>query len=127
MGLIIVSVASLFLIIIFSGLISGFNNDSRDLAHLEINIGNNRRAFEGEIIEGMTVLEAIQASALAGNIIFQYTADGNGRLVITSLDGYELKKSDQPLSFFLNNKKIDSAKIHSTLINGGDTMVIKSD
>ena len=125
MGLIIVLASLIFLGFIFSGFLSGLSLKSYGLAHLEINIGNNRRAFEGEIVDGMTVLEAVQASALAGNIAFKYKMDKNNELIVVSLDGYDYDGSGKPLNFYINDSKIDPKKIHSTLIGDGDVIVIK--
>ena len=127
MGLVIVLASLIVLGFIFNGSFFGFNLGGYGLAHLEINIGNHRRAFEGEIVEGMTVLEAVQASALAGNIIFKYKMDKNNELIVASLDGYDYDGSGKPLNFYINGNKIDPKKIHSTLIGDGDTIVIRSE
>ncbi len=119
--------ALIFYFLVFSGLLFDSKFKNYETAHLEISIGDHRRAFEGEVVEGMTVLEAIQASALAGNIALNYTMDKNNEPVVISLDGYDNSKSKKILSFYVNDQKIDSKKIHLTSIADGDTIVIKSE
>ena len=48
------------------------NEHSLGTARLEIVSGGDKRAFEGEVIDGMTVFDALRASALAGNISFNF-------------------------------------------------------
>lgn len=99
---------------------------NRRSAYLEVNINGTRRAFEGEVVPGMTVLDALDASATAGNINFQYEIDKKSHeLHIITLDGYSVSKTPKAATLFLNLVRIDIGKIHSISINSGDRILVK--
>ncbi|MEK7194858.1 MAG: hypothetical protein AAB667_01235 [Patescibacteria group bacterium] len=90
-------------------------------AHLVIDFGGSRRVFEGQVISGMTVLDALNASVVAGDIPLQFTIqDGQARII--EVDGY---RKSQPVEVFLNGQQIDPSSIHFLPIRAQDEVVIK--
>lgn len=69
-------------------------------AVLVIDFGNNKRAFAGEVIDGMTITDALGASAEAGNFNYIYE---NGSL--KKINGVE-QDGGQWL-IFVNGKKVE--------------------
>lgn len=99
---------------------------NRRVAYLEVNDNGARRAFEGEVVNGMTVLDALDASALAGNINFRYEIDTKSNEVhIVTLDGYSETKTSRNAMLFLNLVRVNIAKIHSIPLSSGDRILIK--
>lgn len=125
------SLLMVLIIVFIFILVYGFNPEvfrlrSHDVAYLEVNIDGARRAFEGEVVDGMTVLDALDASALAGNINFQYEIDRkSNELRITTLDGYSASKAPKTATFFLNLVRVDAGRIHSIVVNSGDRILVK--
>lgn len=105
------------------GIVVYYINSSYKMARLEIEIDGKTRVFEGEVINGMTVLEALQSSALAGNMALEYDIR-EGQLIIKSIDGHKSIRSET-ISFYLNSKPIDTQKIYSIPINQGDILAVK--
>jgi hypothetical protein len=114
-----VLVSCLGVIIIFSGIFLGLSNKN---ATLEIDIDGNKRAFEGEVIPNMTVFEALQASAVAGNISLNYVME-DGDLVIKQIDGY--RGPIELITFYLNSNRVRTEEIHTMIVRPGDTISIK--
>lgn len=80
------------------------------------------RIFEGEIVQGMTVLDAIQASTAAGNIRFSYSFD-NEKVKLSEINGYD-GLSNEEVSIYLNAEKVDTDAINSISIKDGDEIKI---
>lgn len=81
--------------------------------------GGKGRVFQGEVVDGMTVLEALRASSEAGQIDLKYSFDAESKVAINALNGY-FKDSDVKISFYLNNNHIDTGYINKIPISGGD-------
>ena len=115
------SLASLAIaVIVVAGLMVVLFPSQSD-AHLVIDFGSSRRVFEGQVISGMTVLDALNASVVAGDIPLQFTIqDGQARII--EIDGY---RKSQPVEVFLNGQQIDPSSIHSLPIRAQDEVVIK--
>lgn len=103
-----------------------FRLSNHRVAYLEVNDNGIRRAFEGEVVGGMTVLDALDASALAGNINFKYEIDRkNNELHIITLDGYSATKTSRDAMLFLNLVRVDISKIHAISLSFGDRILIR--
>ena len=115
--------------LVFISIITGWfyltKNESPP-ARLEMYIGDQRRMFEGDVTENMTVLDALYASALAGNIVFQYSIDRtNNEAKILALDGHtprSIGKDD--ITVYVNNNRVSLKKIHSMKIGPGDHIIV---
>lgn len=120
----------LIVLVVLGGLTAVYYNGilpyskSYGTAMLKIEGEGYTRAFEGEVVEGMTVFEAIQASSTAGNISFKYTFV-SGKLVVESFNGYVADSSSKSLDFYLNSSRIEADKLHNILIKGGDVVLVK--
>lgn len=96
------------------------------LSRLEIDINGQKRVFEGGVVDDMTVLDAISASALAGSLTFRYAVNpDDNKLTVLSLDGYVSGSSTKPLAVYVNRKKVEVERMHSTPIRAGDGVTIK--
>ena len=90
-------------------------------AHLVLDFGSSQRVFEGQVVSGMTVLDALNASVIAGGIPLQFTIqDGQARIV--EIDGYQ---NGRPIRVFLNGQSIDPSSIHSLPIMAQDEVVVR--
>ncbi len=103
-----------------------FWSPNHRIAYLEVDDSGTRRAFEGEVVPGMTVLDALDASSVAGNINFKYEIDKKSHeLHIITFNGYLANKTSKTATLFLNLVRIDIGKIHSIPINSGDRILVK--
>ena len=122
----VVVILLLVFLLVYSFDPEAFWLSNRRVAYLEVNDNGTRRAFEGEVINGMTVLDALDASAVAGDISFHYEIDRTSHeLHIITLDGYLANKTSKTAMLFLNLVRIDMAKIHSIPVNSGDRILVK--
>jgi len=122
-GLMIISIGISVAIIIF--IFGWFNLQNNRTAKLILRINGHERIFEGKTKTDMTILEALYASSLAGGIGFTYTIDPiKNEAKIMTLDGYDYNSKNKLLNFYLNSDKIEADKIHSTVINPGDVIVV---
>lgn len=125
-SLLVVAILVLLFILAYSFYPEAFRLRGHDVAYLEVNISGTRRAFEGEVVSGMTVLDALDASALAGNISFKYEIDKKTHeLKIVTLDGYSAVEAPRNATLFLNLVRVDVGTIHSIPLNPGDRILVK--
>ena len=90
-------------------------------AHLVIDFGSSQRSFEGQVVSGMTILDALNASVIADGIPLQFVIqDGQARIV--EINGH---RDGQQMTVFLNGQPIDPSGIHALLIKAQDEVVIR--
>lgn len=82
------------------------------------------RTFQGEVVDGMTVLDALIVSSGVGQINFQHNIDVNNIAHIISLDGYNKVSAQKHLVFYLNERRVDESEINTTKIKPGDVIRI---
>lgn len=98
---------------------------SSDTAYLEIDYGSKHRAFRGDLPYQMTVLDALNASARAGNFAVLYVIE-DGRADILGINGIkEIFDNGQKWNFYLNGRKIETSQIHEVRIRAGDKILVK--
>lgn len=121
----------LVIFIIIIGFYTGFFKNpfnsfvSQSKARVEIDFGNSKRAFEGEIIGGMSVLDAISASSRAGGLEFNY-ALLDDQTDILRIDGLaEDGLNGKTWNFYLNEEKIKKDEIHRIEVKPGDKILIR--
>lgn len=125
-GLLVAALVIFFFIFMMnSNAFPNFIFGKYQMARLELYIHNTQRVFEGAVVENMTVLEALQASALAGNISFEYAVE-KGEFTIKKLNGYDAAKG-RTLVFYVNESRINTDQIYSRFINPGDVIVVKTE
>ncbi len=92
-------------------------------AQLIILSSDQERIFQGEVVEDMVVLDALNASARAGNIPLSFSIDEvRDATIITQLDGHD---AGDTIRFFINSNLIDGHKIHSIPLRSGDVITVK--
>src|SRR3989344_1323060 len=79
-----------------------FNNGTPDLATLIINFETLKKSFEGEVIEDMTMLDALNAAVSVGKLKFTYAIDESGNVSIMEIFGYINGVNNKYLAFYLN-------------------------
>src|SRR3989344_9424049 len=83
-------------------------NGGNNLATLAINLENLKRSFEGEVVEDMTVLDALNMAMAAGKIKLNYVLDDKNQTSVMEINDHLNKTGDRHFVFFLNDKQIDS-------------------
>jgi len=117
----------LVVIVLIFGFYSGFFQSiflPANTARLEIDYGEKRRAFEGELLSSMSVLDALLAASRGGDFevryaILQDAAD------IMRIDGLAEDGLDGEWVFYLNNRRLEAAEIHKVRIRAGDKILVK--
>jgi hypothetical protein len=93
-------------------------------AKFDLTIGNEHRVFTGSVAPGMTVLDAMNASMLAGHITMQFMIGENDQTKIIALDGQPAPVSPERLSFSLNGIPISVDQIHHVVIRPHDVVAL---
>jgi hypothetical protein len=105
----------------FEGLPEASDDDS--LATLIISLDKGSRMFQGEVIEGMTVLDALITSSNAGNIYFNYTMRNDGTIDVTEINGHS--KNNSNFIYYLNDLIIEDRDLDRTNIKAGDNIRVE--
>ncbi len=115
------SVAVLFIIalVLFRGTAQ---KDSS--ATLTLDWGSQKRTFQGAVVGRMTVLDVLQASAIAGNISLEFSVDDSGAVKIARLDGFR-ERGDATIEVVVNDRGIDPAMMNTVLVQPRDHIAIK--
>ena len=123
--LIIVIVSGIFVFDKFySKELSVFRNISKNEAALFVNFDNMKKVFSGEVVDGMTVLDALNASVAAGQIRLVYYVDSDNNTKITEINDHEANEEAQ-FTFYVNSRKLSSSELNKTRIKAGDKITIR--
>ncbi len=96
-----------------------------DTATLVIDFdGSLRRTFQGQVVDQMTVLEALHTSAEAGDIKFTYYID-NGDVVINSINGEINHMKNAQWFFYINGQPVKTGDINKIFVKVGDVIEVK--
>lgn len=95
------------------------------LATLAVNLDLENRLFEGEVYDGMTVLDALNIAMSVGKIKLNYVLDDKNQTVVMEIDGHINNIEGKLFSFYLNNKKIDSQDLNKIRLKAGGNIIIK--
>lgn len=79
---------------------------------------NNKRAFSGEVIEGMTVFDALLVSARAGNVSFDFKNNSLKRI------DWLFQENGKKWNVYFNRKKVEE-DLNDILIKPGDKIELK--
>jgi len=93
-------------------------------AHLKLYIGEQERAFKGEVIRDMTVLDALNASAVAGNVPLQFMVE-SGRTKILNLGGLSRANISEQLLVFRNGQRISPSVLNKEPVSAGDEITVR--
>ena len=94
-------------------------------ATLAVNFDNLKRSFEGEVVEDMTVLDALNMAMAAGKIKLNYSLDDKNQTWIMEINDHLNKAGNRHFAFFINDKQIDSKDLNKVNLKAGDSIVIK--
>jgi len=84
-------------------------DDSNSIqASLLINFKDKQRLFEGEVTNDMTIIDALNASAAAGQINFRYGINQEGKVKIMRINSHANNIDGKSFVFYLNSQKINS-------------------
>ncbi len=93
-------------------------------ATLLVDFEDTQRMFTGEVVEGMTILDALNASVAAGRTALVYTVDSSNNVTVTKINDHTAVK-DKNFSFYLNDEKIATEDINRTGVRVGDKIIIR--
>lgn len=125
----------LVILVLIYGFYSGLFGDLLDYsikgqgisntARIEIDYGTERRAFEGDVLSDMSMLDALLAASRGGNFEIRY-ALLNDQTDILKINGLaEDGLSGGSWFFYLNGEKIRADEIHKVKIKPGDKILAK--
>ncbi|MBI2068722.1 MAG: hypothetical protein HYT67_01290 [Candidatus Yanofskybacteria bacterium] len=100
-------------------------SDGNSLATLAVNFDNLKRTFEGEVVEDMTVLDALNMAMAVGKIKLNYALDEKNQTRIMEINDHLNRVGDKHFGFFINDKQIDSKDLNKINLKAGDSIVIK--
>ncbi len=100
-------------------------NDTPGLATLVINFETEKRSFEGEVFQDMTILDALNMALSVGKIELNFSIDESGDVSVTQIDGYTTKTSSEHFIFYLNSHEIAVKDINKKELHDGDTIEIR--
>lgn len=128
----ILMLAALLLLILSASAIFWFSGKRQDnnisqsapkiigKAVLTIDFGNDKkRAFEGEIINGETLFDALSQSSKAGNFSYQLDEKNN----LAAIEDF-IRNNNKSWHWYLNDKKIDKS-LNEIILKSGDKILIK--
>lgn len=97
-----------------------------DKATLVLTLDNQRRTFEGETTEGMTLLDVLNLSTSAGKIKFKYSIEDNGEVQVMAIDGHLIDNFSSKFHVFLNSQPISISDINKVAIKAGDEILVRA-
>ena len=103
---------------------SVFKNVPKNEAAVLIDFDNMRKVFAGEVIDGMTVLDALNASVAAGKIALTYYVDADNNTKIAKINDHEANDGERFI-FYINSEKVDPGELNKTQIKSGDKITIR--
>lgn len=103
---------------------SGFKNVSENKAVVFVDFDNMKKIFTGEVVEKMTVLDALNASVAAGKIKLIYYVDENNNTQVLEINNHKADKKTR-FNFYVNSQELDQNEINKTYIQADDKIVIK--
>ena len=90
-------------------------------ARLTIKFDDGRaRAFEGPVIENMTVLQALLSASYGGSFDVKYSLNEDGSINLSSING--TANGPKKWNFYLNGEPIGSGEINKVKIKKGDSI-----
>ena len=103
---------------------SVFKNMSKSEAALFIDFDNMQKVFAGEVVDEMTILDALNAAVVAGQIKLTYHVDSDNNTKITEINSHIADGKIQ-FAFYINSRKLDQSELNKTHIKPGDKITIR--
>lgn len=94
-------------------------------ATLTLELGGQRRAFRGPVVNGTTVMDALNASVLAGNISLGFSGDQNSAALILSAGDQEYVAPARDVFVSVNGRRVDFQEISRTLLRPRDEIIVR--
>ena len=119
------------ILVVIIGFYTGFFSNlfnpppKSNTAYLEIDFGDKKRAFEGEITEDMSILDAVLASSRGGEIEVKYALINDQTNILKINDHTEDGLSRKTWTFYLNGEKIRTSEIHQVKVKPGDKILVR--
>ncbi|MBI4158606.1 MAG: hypothetical protein HY505_03265 [Candidatus Yanofskybacteria bacterium] len=104
--------------------LSVFKNVSKNEAALFIDFDNMKKVFAGKVVEGMTILDALNAAVTAGQIELTYHVNIDNNTKVAKINNHEAN-GDTQFVFYINSRKLDPSELNKTQIKSGDKITIK--
>lgn len=115
---------SVFVFEKFSSKFPGLTISGSKEATLFIDFDNMKRRFQGEVADGMTVLDAVNASVAAGEIKITYSVDGDNNTKVMEINNHSTEEVKQ-FSFYINSKRLGQSDLNKTYIKPGDEIIVR--
>lgn len=107
----------------YSPKISKYRNiEISDVARIEIDYGTKRRAFEGDVLPDMSILDALLAASRGGSFEVRYALLSD-KADIMKIDDFTEDGLDGQWHFYLNQKEIRADEIHKVKVKPGDKIL----
>lgn len=106
-------------------LLLGGSTPAGHSAHLTLDFGTHKRAFEGAVAPGMTVFDALQASITAGGIDFDYTLTNDNSVEWLKVDG--ATTTDTSFAFEVNGTDVPVSDLARVPLYSGDEVHVTVD
>ncbi len=100
------------------------DNEVSGEATLLIDFDNMQRMFTGEVVDGMTILDALNASVAVGQIKLKYHVDRDNNTEVKEINNHTANENIQ-FTFYVNSRKIDLNTLNKTYIQPGDMITIR--
>lgn len=101
-----------------------FYKKETNKASLLIDFDNMTRRFEGEVSDGMTILDALNASVAAGKIKIRYTVDNDNNTSVDEINDHQAV-NNKSFYFYTNGEIVSEKNLNRTPVYSGDKIVIK--
>lgn len=128
----LVEIASIIVLLILASVFKVTVDNLKDtgtggnnFATLAVNFDNLKRSFEGEVVEDMTILDALNMAMSVGKIKFNYVLDDNNQTLVLEINDHLNRVGDKHFTFYLNDRQIDSTELNKINLKAGDSIVIK--
>jgi hypothetical protein len=102
-------------------------NSTPNLATLFINFETEKRFFEGEVVQNMTILDVLNAAVPTGNIKFNYAISDSGNVIVMEIDGHTNGTDNKYFNFYLNSKKIATKDLNKEIVREGDKIEVRDE
>ena len=99
----------------------GFSNAAR----IEIDYGTKRRAFEGDVLSDMSILDALLAASRGGSFEVRYALLNDNTDIMKINDLSEDGLNGKSWHFYLNGGEIRADEIHKVKIKSGDKILVE--
>ncbi|WKZ26969.1 MAG: hypothetical protein QY311_02425 [Candidatus Paceibacterota bacterium] len=119
----------LLIVAVFLGALIVSGGGDQGTAQVAFALPQGTRVFEGDVVRGMTLVDALNAAAMAGNITLRFAIDEGRGMRIMALDGIATRSAQVavPVKIMRNTQAVDVSKAHAVPIRPGDMVSVSLD